>query len=127
MSYQEQTPSGIPVRAVYGPEDRLADEPVPGPFPFTRSNFKTGYRGRLWAYRQYSWFGTAEESHQRYRYLLGQGATGLSVALDLPTQCGDSDDPEVTEAPSTRSRTPRSYCANAYCTVGDTVAALEDD
>ena len=58
----------------------------------------TGYRGRLWTFRQYSGFGTAEESNQRYRYLLGQGGTGLSVALDLPTQCGyDSDDPEYGE------------------------------
>jgi len=98
MSYQEQTPSGIPVKAVYGPEDRPAREPAPGQFPFTRGNFATGYRGRLWTFRQYSGFGTAEESNQRYRYLLGQGGTGLSVALDLPTQCGyDSDDPEVTE------------------------------
>jgi methylmalonyl-CoA mutase N-terminal domain/subunit len=88
MSYQEQTPSGIPVKAVYGPEDRPASEPAPGRFPFTRGNFATGYRGRLWTFRQYSGFGTVEESNQRYRYLLSQGGTGLSVALDLPTQCG---------------------------------------
>jgi methylmalonyl-CoA mutase N-terminal domain/subunit len=98
MNYQEQTPSGIPVRPVYGPGDRPAHEPPPGQFPFTRGNFATGYRGRLWTFRQYSGFGTAEESNQRYRYLLDQGGTGLIVALDLPTQRGyDSDDPEVTE------------------------------
>jgi methylmalonyl-CoA mutase, N-terminal domain len=98
MSDLDQTPSGIPVRAVYGPQDRAAEPPPPGQFPFTRGNFATGYRGRLWTFRQYSGFGTPEESNQRYRYLLDQGGTGLSVALDLPTQCGyDSDDPEVTE------------------------------
>ena len=61
-------------------------------------NFPDGYRGRLWTIRQYSGFGTAEESNERYRYLLAQGGTGLSVALDLPTQCGyDSDHPDVEE------------------------------
>ena len=75
-----------------------AEPPPPGEFPFTRGNFPSGYRGRLWTFRQYSGFGTAEESNRRYRYLLEQGGTGLSVALDLPTQCGyDSDDPEFGE------------------------------
>ncbi|MCA2207822.1 methylmalonyl-CoA mutase family protein [Nocardia rosealba] len=93
-----QTSSGIPLSPVYGPADLAAEPPAPGGFPFTRGNFATGYRGRLWTFRQYSGFGTAEESNRRYRYLLDQGGTGLSVALDLPTQCGyDSDDPEVTE------------------------------
>jgi methylmalonyl-CoA mutase N-terminal domain/subunit len=98
MDYQSQTSSGIPLQPVYGPADRSCDPPVPGEFPFTRGNFSSGYRGRLWTFRQYSGFGTAEESNRRYRYLLGQGGTGLSVALDLPTQCGyDSDDPEYGE------------------------------
>jgi methylmalonyl-CoA mutase, N-terminal domain len=98
MSDFDQTPSGIPVRPVYGPADRRAEPPDPGRFPFTRGNYPNGYRGRLWTFRQYSGFGTPEESNRRYRYLLEQGGTGLSVALDLPTQCGyDSDDPEVTE------------------------------
>ena len=98
MDHQSQTSSGIPLQPVYGPADRSGDPPAPGDFPFTRGNFSTGYRGRLWTFRQYSGFGTAEESNQRYRYLLGQGGTGLSVALDLPTQCGyDSDDPEYGE------------------------------
>ncbi|MEV4057745.1 methylmalonyl-CoA mutase family protein [Amycolatopsis sp. NPDC049688] len=98
MSDSMRTPSGIPVRAVYGPADRQADPPEPGTFPFTRGNFATGYRKKLWTFRQYSGFGTAEESNRRYRYLLDQGSTGLSVALDLPTQCGyDSDEPEVGE------------------------------
>src|SRR2546423_5078925 len=94
------TEAGIPLAANYGPEDlpAPADIPPPGTFPFTRGNFPTGYRGRLWTIRQYSGFGTAEESNERYRYLLAQGGTGLSVALDLPTQCGyDSDHPDVEE------------------------------
>src|SRR6202035_995966 len=98
MSDVVQTPSGIPLEPVYGPGDRALEPPPPGEFPFTRSNFASGYRGKTWTFRQYSGFGTPEESNQRYRYLLDQGGTGLSVALDLPTQCGyDSDDPEVTE------------------------------
>ena len=81
-----ETSSGIPLAPVYGPEDRTVDPPAPGAYPFTRGNFSSGYRGRLWTFRQYSGFGTAEESNARYRYLLAQGGTGLSVALDLPTQ-----------------------------------------
>ena len=60
----------------------------PGEYPFTRGIFPDGYQGRLWTIRQYSGFGTAEESNERYKFLLDQGQTGLSVALDLPTQCG---------------------------------------
>src|SRR6188474_3376300 len=64
----------------------------PGEFPFTRGIQPTMYRGRLWTMRQYAGFGTASESNQRYRYLLSQGVSGLSVAFDLPTQIGyDSD------------------------------------
>ena len=66
----------------------------PGQYPFTRGIYPDMYRGRLWTMRQYAGFGTAEESNQRYRYLLSQGITGLSVAFDLPTQMGmDSDHP----------------------------------
>src|ERR1700752_4347109 len=66
----------------------------PGEFPFTRGIQPTMYRGRLWTMRQYAGFGSAEESNARYRYLLGAGVTGLSVAFDLPTQMGyDSDHP----------------------------------
>jgi methylmalonyl-CoA mutase N-terminal domain/subunit len=92
--------SGFPLKSSYGPQDLPPgdDLPAPGQFPYTRGNFPTGYQGRLWTFRQYSGFGTAEESNERYRYLLAQGGTGLSVALDLPTQCGyDSDDPDVEE------------------------------
>ena len=71
--------------------DRLG---APGSFPFTRGIHPTMYRGRLWTMRQYAGFGTAAESNRRYRYLLDQGVTGLSVAFDLPTQIGyDSDHP----------------------------------
>ena len=87
--------SGIPVPIAVGPGalDRARSE-EPGRYPFTRGIFPDGYRGRLWTIRQYSGFGTAEESNQRYRFLLDQGQTGLSVALDLPTQCGlDPTDP----------------------------------
>lgn len=98
MDNTAHTPSGIPLQPVYGPGDVTAEPPQPGEFPFTRGNFASGYRGKLWTFRQYSGFGTAEESNRRYRYLLEQGGTGLSVALDLPTQCGyDSDDPEFGE------------------------------
>ncbi|GCB52615.1 methylmalonyl-CoA mutase family protein [Streptomyces sp. NL15-2K] len=90
-----RTPSGLPLKPVYAADDVTRQPPAPGAYPFTRGNFPTGYRGRKWTRRQYSGFGTAEESNRRYRYLLDQGSTGLSVALDLPTQCGyDSDDPE---------------------------------
>jgi methylmalonyl-CoA mutase N-terminal domain/subunit len=66
----------------------------PGEFPFTRGIYPTMYRGKLWTMRQYAGFGTARESNRRYRFLLSQGQTGLSVAFDLPTQLGlDSDDP----------------------------------
>jgi methylmalonyl-CoA mutase N-terminal domain/subunit len=96
MDNHTETSSGIPLEPVYGPGDRGTEPPPPGTYPFTRGNFANGYRGKLWTFRQYSGFGTAEESNRRYRYLLEQGGTGLSVAFDLPTQCGfDSDDPEV--------------------------------
>ncbi len=86
--------SGLPLKPVYAVEDRRAEEPSPGTFPFTRGIHKDMYRGRLWTMRQYAGFGTAAESNERYRFLLNQGQTGLSVAFDLPTQIGyDSDDP----------------------------------
>ena len=74
--------------------DYLDDIGFPGQYPFTRGVQPTMYRGRLWTMRQYAGFGTAEESNQKFRYLLDQGQTGLSVAFDLPSQLGyDSDDP----------------------------------
>ena len=93
------TVSGMPIQRLYTPMDvedldYTRDLGFPGEFPFTRGIYSTGYRGRLWTMRQYAGFGTAEESNQRYKYLLEQGQTGLSVAFDLPTQVGyDSDHP----------------------------------
>src|SRR6201995_2144448 len=100
MDEEVYSEAGLPLSVSYGPTDLPPAEalPPPGEFPFTRGNFPRGYRGRPWTIRQYSGFGTAEESNERYRYLLPQGGTGLSVALDLPTQCGfDSDHPDVEE------------------------------
>ena len=85
--------SGIPIDRVYE-ESREAELASPGKFPFTRGVYPDMYRGRRWTMRQYAGFGTAEETNQRFRYLLDAGQTGLSVAFDLPTQMGlDSDDP----------------------------------
>ena len=86
--------SGVPLDPVYSASDERADAPPPGTFPFTRGIHRDMYRGRLWTIRQYAGFGTAAESNRRYKFLLKQGQTGLSVAFDLPTQIGyDSDDP----------------------------------
>ncbi|HEV8384802.1 MAG TPA: methylmalonyl-CoA mutase family protein [Candidatus Acidoferrales bacterium] len=92
------TLSGLPLERVYTPADSSEnfEEQLgfPGEFPFTRGIYPTMYRGRLWTMRQYAGFGSAAESNRRYRYLLRQGQTGLSVAFDLPTQIGlDSDHP----------------------------------
>jgi len=93
-----ETLSGIPLDRIYTsadvPVDYLQDLGFPGEYPFTRGVQPTMYRGRLWTMRQYAGYATAEESNARYRYLLAQGQTGLSVAFDLPTQLGyDADDP----------------------------------
>jgi methylmalonyl-CoA mutase, N-terminal domain len=89
------TDSGIEIEPVYTAEDipGLELEP-PGDYPFTRGPYTTMYRGRPWTIRQYAGFGSAEETNERFRYLLDRGQTGLSIAFDLPTQLGyDSDDP----------------------------------
>src|SRR5205814_1375382 len=94
-----QTTSGTEVKHLYTPADTADlnyNEALnfPGQYPFTRGVQPTMYRGRFWTMRQYAGFGSAEESNKRYRYLLKQGQTGLSVAFDLPTQMGrDSDHP----------------------------------
>ncbi|MFN2456325.1 MAG: methylmalonyl-CoA mutase [Pyrinomonadaceae bacterium] len=94
-----ETSSGIDLPPAFDPANT---EPVeyekdlnaPGKFPYTRGIYSNMYRGRLWTMRQYAGYATAEESNARYKYLLAQGTTGLSVAFDLPTQIGlDSDDP----------------------------------
>lgn len=89
-----RTSSGIPLKPYYTPDDAPADDEKPGDYPFTRGIYSTMYRGRLWTMRQYAGYATAEESNARYRFLLEQGQSGLSVAFDLPTQIGyDADDP----------------------------------
>ncbi len=93
------TSSGIRVERLYTPEDTadldyLERLGLPGQYPYTRGIYPTMYRSQLWTMRQYAGMGTAEESNERFRYLLKEGQTGLSVAFDLPTQMGlDSDDP----------------------------------
>jgi methylmalonyl-CoA mutase, N-terminal domain len=94
-----ETGSDAPVERLYTPLDLEGEGyaeaiGLPGEFPYTRGVQATMYRGRLWTMRQYAGFGTAEESNERYKYLLAQGQTGLSIAFDLPTQIGyDSDHP----------------------------------
>jgi len=95
---QFKTSSNIPVPAVVPPEqinpNQFEELGLPGTYPYTRGVQPTMYRGRLWTMRQYAGFSSAEESNNRYRFLLDQGQTGLSVAFDLPTQIGyDADDP----------------------------------
>jgi len=93
-----ETLSGLPLERTYTPADvdvdYVEDLGFPGAVPFTRGVYPTMYRGRLWTMRQYAGYASAEESNARYKYLLEQGQTGLSVAFDLPTQLGyDADDP----------------------------------
>ena len=100
-SNEFRTLSGEPVRELYtaadlppgigGPEDPIGR---PGSYPFTRGIYESMYRGRLWTMRQFAGFGTAEETNERFRYLLEHGQTGLSTAFDMPTLMGfDPDDP----------------------------------
>jgi len=91
------TLSGEPVEPLYGPDevgDFAEQIGFPGEFPFTRGVYPSMYRGRLWTMRQFAGFGTAEETNERFRYLLGHGQTGLSTAFDMPSLMGhDSDHP----------------------------------
>lgn len=93
------TQSFTPVKPLYVPSENELENyneklGFPGQYPFTRGVQPSMYRGRFWTMRQYAGFGSAKESNERYRYLLSQGQSGLSVAFDLPTQIGyDSDDP----------------------------------
>ncbi len=106
-----------PLKPVYGPDDVAAETSAerlgaPGEFPFTRGIHREMYRKRLWTMRQYAGFGSAAETNKRYRFLLDQGQTGLSVAFDLPTQMGYDPD-----APMARGEVGR---------VGVSIASLED-
>ncbi|MCB0340051.1 MAG: methylmalonyl-CoA mutase, partial [Bdellovibrionales bacterium] len=91
-----KTASGIPVDRVYKPTKPSADYKKslsdPGEYPYTRGIHADMYRGKIWTMRQYAGFGTARAANERYRYLLSQGNTGLSVAFDLPTQMGRDPD-----------------------------------
>src|SRR5687767_15736458 len=94
------TLSGIPVEPLYSPVDIGGDDAyldklgVPGEYPFTRGPYTSMYRTRLWTMRQFAGFGTAEQTNERYKYLLASGGGGLSVAFDMPSLMGrDSDDP----------------------------------
>ncbi len=94
------TVSELPVNVVYWPWDVEGFDPetdlgVPGSYPFTRGVQSNMYRGRLWTMRQYAGFGSAEETNKRFKYLIQQGQTGLSVAFDLPTQIGYDSDHEL--------------------------------
>ncbi len=117
------TLSGIPLNAVYTPEDLAGWDPqsslgLPGEFPYTRGVYPTMYRGKPWTMRQYAGFGAARQSNERYRYLLAQGQTGLSVAFDLPTQMGlDSDHP--------RARGEVGKVGVAICSLEDMQALFE--
>jgi methylmalonyl-CoA mutase, N-terminal domain len=99
MSGESATESGLPMQAVYGPDELSGFDPAgklgePGRYPFTRGVYPTMYTGRPWTMRQYAGFGTARESNERYHQLVAAGTGGLSVAFDLPTQMGyDSDEP----------------------------------
>jgi len=107
-----ETSDDIEIDRLYTTDDVPADRGFPGEFPYTRGIHPTMYRGRLWTMRQYAGFGTAEETNRRYRYLLNQGQTGLSVAFDLPTQMGyDSD---------------HAMAAGEVGRVGVAIASLED-
>jgi methylmalonyl-CoA mutase N-terminal domain/subunit len=92
---ETSTISGIPLKPLYTSDDLPArPEELPGQYPYTRGIHPSGYRGRLWTMRQFSGFATAEETNRRYKYLLANGQTGLSVAFDMPTLMGqDSDAP----------------------------------
>src|SRR5215831_12577243 len=93
---ERRTESGIDVKPVYGAADASGELEPPGEYPFTRGPYPDMYRGRPWTIRQYAGFASAEETNERFRYLLAGGQTGLSVAFDLPTQLGyDSDDPRA--------------------------------
>src|SRR5262245_39046019 len=98
-SGEPTTMSGIPIKRLYTPEDRLGgdigrDVGDPGIFPYTRGIHRTMYRDKVWTMRQFAGFGTARQTNERFKYLLEHGQTGLSTAFDLPTLMGyDSDHP----------------------------------
>jgi methylmalonyl-CoA mutase N-terminal domain/subunit len=112
-----ETPSGIPLKNVFGPEDikdfnYLSDLGFPGKPPFTRGVYPNMYRGRIWTMRQYAGFADAKKTNERFKYLISQGQKGLSIAFDLPTQMGFNSDNQI--------------CLGEVGRVGVTVNSLED-
>ena len=112
-----ETPSGIPLKQVYGPEDvenvdYLEDLGFPGAPPFTRGVYPNMYRGRIWSMRQYSGFADASKTNERFKYLISQGQKGLSIAFDLPTQMGYNSDNKI--------------CLGEVGRIGVTVNSLKD-
>ena len=112
-----ETPSGIPLKQVYGPDDieyinYLEDLGFPGNPPFTRGVYPNMYRGRIWTMRQYGGFGDATQTNERFKYLISQGQKGLSIAFDLPTQMGYNSDNNI--------------CLGEVGKVGVTVNSLKD-
>jgi len=112
-----ESPSGIPLKPVYGPEDiqninYLEDIGFPGTPPFTRGVYPNMYRGRIWTMRQYGGFADATKTNERFKYLISQGQKGLSIAFDLPTQMGYNSDNKI--------------CLGEVGRVGVTVNSLKD-
>jgi methylmalonyl-CoA mutase, N-terminal domain len=116
---ETSTISGVPLQPLYTSEDlpRRAEE-YPGQFPYTRGIHPGGYRGRLWTMRQFSGFATAEETNRRYKYLLANGQTGLSVAFDMPTLMGQDSD-----APTSRGEV--GHCGVAIDSLADMETLFE--
>jgi methylmalonyl-CoA mutase N-terminal domain/subunit len=116
---ETSTISGVPLKPLYTSADLPSrPEELPGQFPYTRGIHATGYRGRLWTMRQFSGFATAEETNRRYKYLLANGQTGLSVAFDMPTLMGQDSD-----APTSRGEI--GHCGVAIDSLADMEALFE--
>ncbi len=108
-----KTDSGIPIKEFFSKKDiQNRDESEPGTYPFLRGLYPSMYRERLWTMRQYSGFGSAEETNNRFKFLLAHGQTGLSLAFDLPTQTGRDSDDRQSEGEVGRTGVPISSIAD---------------
>jgi methylmalonyl-CoA mutase N-terminal domain/subunit len=116
---ETSTISGVPLKPLYTSDDLPArPDELPGQYPYTRGIHPSGYRGRLWTMRQFSGFATAEETNRRYKYLLANGQTGLSVAFDMPTLMGQDSD-----APTSRGEI--GHCGVAIDSLADMEALFD--
>src|SRR2546423_684403 len=116
---ETSTISGVPIKRLDTPDDLPArGEEMPGQYPYTRGIHASGYRGRLWTMRQFSGFATAAETNARYKYLLANGQTGLSVAFDMPTLMGQDSD-----APTSRGEV--GHCGVAIDSLADMETLFE--